>query len=192
MESIGKILEWLTKYGIIDIFFGVGIIAYIREKLKKRVVKSIDGIEILPRMEPLDGFFDIMIKNSSRDPFYIYRVRFKPGYFTSKADRKTVSSFLLSLVLMRWIDDRMPNFLEPRNTEGEYLLVGNTKDLIEAESVFLEPKEEASFPLGFEEGDLTFSKDKNVWQEVLRKKESGILRFHFVHGSDAGIFETQL
>lgn len=35
MEKIGYLLEWLTKYGIIDIFFGVGILAYIREKLKE-------------------------------------------------------------------------------------------------------------------------------------------------------------
>lgn len=155
-------------------------------------MKWIDGVEIIPVMEPSENFFSITIKNNSKEPLYIYRAYFKPGHFSTKVDRSSVSTFTFTLLFKTWVDNKMPRFYEPRNTNGAYLLTGDKKEIAGADSVFLEPREDASFALGFDENDLTFSKDKTIWYEIIKKKECGILQFHFVHGPTAGVFEAQL
>ncbi len=96
LDVFGSGLEWLTKYGLIDIFFGLGILAYIRRKLQKSSVHSIDGIEIIPKIEPLEGIIEIKVRNLSKEPLYIYRAYFKPGYPGPSIDLSSARSFAQS------------------------------------------------------------------------------------------------
>ena len=195
MNSIGNILELLTKYGIIDIFFGLGIIAYIREKFRKKSVKSLDGIEVSGHFnitEEDGGILEITIKNVSRDPLYLYRSYFLQGYNVNKIDKTTIGTFFHSLLFLSRINDKIPRFYDRRNNQGEYILRANTTKESDADSVFLRPGEDVEYYLGFQLSQIDKTRSAEYWDDVLERNQCGLIRTAFVHGANSGLLETQI
>jgi hypothetical protein len=193
MGWVAGVLESLARYGIIDIFFGLGILAYLRRLFRRRTTQEIEGVEIMPRVSAIDGYLEIKIKNDSRAPLYLYRGTFTPGYRTSQLDTSSLRSFTRTLILTSWRTDRLPRVTEPsRTTRGDYLLQVMDSQGEEAESIFLEPAQAASYALGLEP----------VWKEdpteiqraeaAVEESKCGLFRVHFVHGTRSGVLEIQI
>lgn len=99
MNDILRVLELLSRYGIIDIIFGLGVTGIIYSVFRKRAVRELKGIEITTKFR-YDAYKDyksrlnIFIKNNSGEPFFIYRVLFRPIKNASKILKTKVTSVI--------------------------------------------------------------------------------------------------
>ena len=99
MNNILAILELLSRYGIIDIIFGLGVTGIIYSAFRRRAVKELRGIEITTKFK-YDSYKDyksrlnIFIKNNSGEPFFIYRILFRPIKNASKILKTEVTSVI--------------------------------------------------------------------------------------------------
>lgn len=111
VEGLLQCLEWLAKYGFIDIVFGLGIGGFIVAHFRKRPVSEIDGVEIavqfLHTNDPniiYKSKLYFTIENHSGQPLYIYRVLFsstpatKQGPKLSPGIRKNITGWYLPTV----------------------------------------------------------------------------------------------
>src|SRR2546430_1446521 len=98
---LGK-LEWLSKYGFIDIIFGIGIFTFVAKILNKKIKSDIIGIDFMPEIIPFENQFKIAIKNHSPQPLYLYQAYIKPGYYTEKINNTNFSTFFVSFFKKTW------------------------------------------------------------------------------------------
>lgn len=189
MDLIGHTLEFLSRYGVIDIFFGVGIVAYLQRKLRSRMTDDIEGIEIMPRIAARDGFIELKFRNNSKDPLYLYRASFRPGYRSAKTDTTSLSKLIQTTMFYHWERGLLPRVTEDtRTTRGDFVLNGLDTKGEETDTLFLEARSTGSFLLGIEES----LRDDLEWDEILDKRQCGELRVHFVHGEAGGTLRVQL
>jgi hypothetical protein len=189
MSLIGRVLEFLSRYGLIDIFFGIGIVTYFQRKLRRRVTKAIDGVEIMPRIVARDGFIEIKVQNNSKDPLYLYRASFKPGYYSDKVDMSSMTAVIKSSIFAHWRNDILPRVTEgTRTLRGDFVLQAQDPQGEAADSLFLEPKQIGSYTLGVQES----TQDEQVWDQLLDRRHCGELQIHFVHGEMGGVLRTQI
>jgi len=88
MDLVLSKLEWLSKYGLIDIIFGIGVISFIFRIIKKAFPSNFEYLHIdvaigdsvsIPRAGKLDNSLIIRFRNAGYKNIYIARV-----YFQSK------------------------------------------------------------------------------------------------------------
>lgn len=189
MAWIGHLLEFLSRYGLIDIFFGVGIVTYFQRKFRRRVAEGIDGIEIMPRIAARDSFVEIKIRNNSKEPLYLFRASFRPGYRSSETDTSSLGSRIRTTFFYHWENGDLPRVTEgTRTIRGDFVLQGLDPKGEEVDSLFLEPKSAGAFLVGIEES----SQDDRVWDQILDKRRCGELRVHYVHGETGGLLQVQI
>lgn len=80
-------LEWLARYGIIDIFFGVGVIGFVAHLIRKVVPSNCEHLHVdvymggpveIPRAGKLDHSFVIALRNAGQVNLYVARAYFRP------------------------------------------------------------------------------------------------------------------
>lgn len=80
-------LEWLARYGFIDILFGIGVIGFLAKLIKKALPNNYDHLHVhvssggpvsIPGAGPLNHSFSIEIRNAGQTNFYIARAFFRP------------------------------------------------------------------------------------------------------------------
>ena len=84
MNNLLETLEYLSRYGFIDILFGLGIGGIIISAFRKRTVKELKSVEVAfffsfntnPKLNHKSKFY-ISIENRSDKPLYIYQARFR-------------------------------------------------------------------------------------------------------------------
>lgn len=189
---LGESLKFLSTYGLIDMFFGIGIIAVIQRRLRRRPVGGIDGIEIMPALNAREGLLRIRIKNNSQEPLYLYRARLKQGYFIDELDSSSLKVWIYTTMFMRWSDKDLPRATEPRTTQGDYLLQALDSEGKDAETLFLEPRMEGSYVLGFAPADPAHSAREDAWNHLLAERHVGKFIAHYGHGVSAGQIQIQI
>jgi hypothetical protein len=183
-------LEWLSKYGFIDIIFGIGIFTFIAKILKKKVRSDIESVDFLPHLDLTRKEFRLGIKNQSNQPLYLYKAYIKPGYFTERIDKTTVSNFFRTLFFKTWKTDKFPKITSRRKTtKGLYVLqvYEKTNDL--SPTLFIEPFHYKEYVLDFDDFDL---KDLENADDIFDNRQFGELKLYFVHGTNSGQLELQL
>ena len=190
MQTVLDILESLAKYGIIEIFFGIGILTYIKKKFQTRTKRYIDGVDILPSIPVDNDVLDIEIINNSREPFYLHHARFLPGYMTSRLDRTSIGTIIRTSFFMHRINDRLPpiSIRQDRNLDGECVLSAIDSEGNERAAIFLEPGERTGYLIHLEDTGL----EKQDWESMFHDHAIGRLTFSFVHGANSGIFQSQV
>lgn len=185
MESILKFIENMAKYGVIDVFFGIGIIQYIRVKLKKTTVTMIDGIDIVRRFQS-DGNYEIEIKNSTNNPLYIYRVYFNPKY------NKMIGT-AWDWFIMSWVRD-FPTISLRRGKplNGEYMLDAYNDEGVHLTTVFLENRQKVFYRLSLENGSQIVVNEKDSLHKMLDESRCGTLTLHCVHGVNQLTLSTRV
>jgi hypothetical protein len=87
MKNVLDALEWLARYGFIDILFGVGVIALLRRLLIKIVPSKYKWLEVnatpggpvtIPGAGAVDQSFRIQLVNSGSTNCYVGRAYFRP------------------------------------------------------------------------------------------------------------------
>ncbi len=82
-------LEWLSKYGLIDIFFGLGVVSIIARLVYKVLPSNYDHLHIdasiggkvsIPRVGEVEHSFSVSIRNSGQSNLYIARAYFRPRF----------------------------------------------------------------------------------------------------------------
>lgn len=79
-------LEWLARYGFIDIIFGIGVIGFLARLVKKAFPSNYDHLHINvkaggPASIPgakVDQTLNINLRNAGQTNFYIARAYFRP------------------------------------------------------------------------------------------------------------------
>jgi hypothetical protein len=190
MQRILDILEWLARYGFIEIFFGVGILTYIKRKFQTRTKRHIDGVDILPTIPVDNDVLEIEIINNSREPLYLHHARFRPGYISSKMDRTSLVTMIRTSFFTQWVNDRLPPISgrQSRNLQGECVLSAIDPEGNERAAIFLEPGNQTGYLINLEDTGLT----KRDWDSMFQDHVLGVLTFQFVHGSTNGIFQSQV
>jgi hypothetical protein len=188
MTLILNILEWLTKYGLIDIFFGVGILAYIQRKFRTRVRRYIEGVDILPAIPVDSDVLEIEIVNNSREPLYLHHARFRPGYASSQLDRTSVGTMIRTSFITHWVNDCLPPISgrQSRNLAGECVLSAINSGGEERAAIFLEPGDRTVYLVDLEDNHLT----RQDWGSMFQAHVLGLLTFHY--GITPGIFQSQV
>lgn len=191
IDSTLKGLEWLAKYGFIDIIFGAGILTVIANAFKSKAVKNIDGIEIIPLNvltgEAHDVTLQIEIRNLTHDPVYIFRSYFSPGYSMDMSSTTTIFKDLKKFMFMQWITSESPvvSSSEHRNSEGVYIITSQSSFEVEKHPPFLEYKESLNYFLRMQ---CTASE----LQAALNSRKTGQLELRLVHGNQTKILKTQV
>lgn len=81
-----KTLEWLAKYGFIDIIFGIGVVGFIARLVAKAFPSNYDHLHVhvsrggpvsIPRAGQLNHSLSILIRNAGQTNFYIARAYFR-------------------------------------------------------------------------------------------------------------------
>jgi hypothetical protein len=190
MKLILDVLEWLAKYGLIEIFFGVGILAYIKRKFHTRPRRYIEGVDILPTIPVDNDVLEIEIVNNSRETLYLHHARFRPGYETSRLDRTSLGTIIRTSFFVHWVNDRLPpiSSRQSRNLAGECVLSAIDSEGNKRPAIFLEPGERTGYLIDLEDSDLT----KRDWDSMFQDHALGVLTFHYMHGSANGMFQSQV
>lgn len=189
MELILATLEWLSKYGFIDIILSLGIFAYISKILKGRVKSNIDGIDLLPYISVEDKILHLSIKNQSSQPLYLYQAYVKPGYYTEQIDRSTFYSIIRTLFLKTWKNDTFPKMNRPKTTNGLYVLQVPDLNDNTSPTLFINPYSYKDYILDFEEISPIYSDNPN---KIFDDKKFGLLILQFVHGTNSGKLQLQI
>lgn len=190
IERIGNILECLSKYGLIDIIFGIGIFTYIAKYLKRKTKSDIFGIDLLPHIRVDDKLFILGIKNQSNQPIYLYQAYIKPGYSIEEFDKTSFWTKLNSYIFMTWKNDKFPKINnQPKTTKGFYILQVREKDNNLSPTLLIGPMQYGEYILEFDELTNDFNQYPN---QIFEKKQFGVLKLQFVHGTNSGTLEMQL
>lgn len=79
LKPIMDILEYLSKYGLIDIFFGIGILGIVSRLVSRVIPSNLDELHVnadfVVQNTPL---MFVQIANAGRKNIYISRAYFKP------------------------------------------------------------------------------------------------------------------
>lgn len=84
--SILEKLEWLTKYGFIDIVFGVGVLSFLVNLIRKAIPSNYEHLHIsismgeavsIPPNVTTQQSFNIYLSNAGQVNFYIARAYFR-------------------------------------------------------------------------------------------------------------------
>lgn len=189
-ESVGKGLEWLSKYGLIDIIFGIGIFTYISKYLKRKTKSDIIGIDLLPTILENEKVFVLGIKNQSSQPIYLYQAYIRPGYYKEEFDKTSFSTMLKSAFYMTWKTDKFPVINNrPKTTKGLYILQVRENDNNFSPTLFVGPFQYGEYILEYDELNANMPEKPN---EIFEKKEFGTLKLQFVHGTNWGNLEMKL
>jgi len=189
MEIILKTLETLSKYGIIDIVFGIGIFSLLAKLVQKKTFSDIQNIDLLPYIDRNRGFFILTIKNQSTEPLYLYQAYIEPGYYSEKVDKSSFRSRLITLMLKTWNTERFPRRInQTKTTKGYYIL-----QLLEpregmAPTLFIEPYHSGAYKLDIGVENL----DNINTDDIFENKQFGTLRLNFVKGTKTGQLEVQI
>lgn len=83
-------LEWLARYGFIDIIFGIGVISFLRRLIRRALPTNYEFLHVdvspgVPGFIPdyngkqvnVDQSFSLRISNSGRSNFYVARAYFR-------------------------------------------------------------------------------------------------------------------
>lgn len=72
-------LEWLAKYGFIDIFFGLGVLGFVYKLFQRAIPRNLDELSVSVDFESRNNhLLYIQISNSGGKNIYISRAYFKP------------------------------------------------------------------------------------------------------------------
>ena len=83
------ILEWLAKYGIFDLVFGLGVISLLARFIKRVLPSNCDHLHVdvfvggpvtIPRVGNLPHSFRISLRNAGQTNLYIARAYFRPKF----------------------------------------------------------------------------------------------------------------
>lgn len=193
MTKFLSLLEYLARYGIFDILFGIGILGYLRRLLRRRIVKALPGIDILPRITPHEGQLEMEIRNSSREPLYLYRATFRPGYYVRFSEENLLRDRIASLFVHIWKDGELIDSSgSSMTTRGDFLLRALDQDGDEVESLLLEPRMSATYVYAFDPVPVDKKASSSRWTKLIKQGRCGGFRAHFVHGTRAGILELQI
>ncbi|THF51821.1 hypothetical protein E6C50_08680 [Flavobacterium supellecticarium] len=184
-----NILEWLSKYGFIDILFGIGIFTIINKALKSKIKSSIDGADLLPYFDTDNNTFILGIKNQSSQPLYLYQAYVKPGYYIEEYDKTSFETKLRSLMLMKFVNDSFPKMDRPKTTDGNYVLQVQGIDRNISPTLFVEPFSYKEYSLDYRELSHKYIDNPN---EIFDNKKFGQLSLNFVHGVNSGKLILQL
>lgn len=178
-------LEWLARYGIIDIMFGLGILGYIRRLFRRPTVEHIEGLEIRRRFRVDGGYFEIEVLNLTSQSLYIYKAYFSRryqalsapwswfvGYYKTKFPKVTAS--------------------EKMNLRGEYLLVPHDQAGNRVQSVLLELRNSAFYCVHIEDGANIIANEQDRLDRLISERECGTLALHCVHGTSERILRTRI
>lgn len=189
MEWLLTKLEWLSKYGFIDIILSLGIFAYLNKVLKGRVKSNIDGVDLLPHFSIGEKKIIIGIKNQSSQPLYLYQAYIKPGYYSTKIDKSKFSLIVRTIFLKTWKNDTFPKMNRPKTTNGLYVLqVPNLNDN-SSPTLFIRPYSYEDYILDFEEMNPIYLDNPN---KIFDDKKFGELILQFVHGTNSGKLQLQI
>ncbi len=182
-------LETLSKYGIIDIVFGIGIFSLLAKLIRKKTFSDIENVDLLPYINMDNGTFILTIKNQSTEPLYLYQAYIEPGYYMEKVDKSTFKSRLITLMLKTWNTERFPRRInQTKTTKGYYILqlIQPTQGI--APTLFIEPYRYGEYKLDIGVENLY---DLN-FDDIFDKKQFGILKLNFVKGTKTGQLEVQI
>jgi hypothetical protein len=189
MEIILNTLETLSKYGIIDIVFGIGIFSLLAKLVQKKTFSDIENVDLLPYIDRNNGTFMLTIKNQSTEPLYLYQAYIEPGYYSEKVDKSSLKSRLITLMLKTWNTERFPRRInQTKTTKGYYILqLVEPKEGI-APTLFIEPYRYGEYKL-----DIGFENLSNLnTDDIFDNKQFGVLRLNFVKGTKTGQLEVQI
>lgn len=178
-------LEWLTRYGFIDILFGIGILGYIRKLLKKPIVEYIPGIEISRRFRANDGYFEIEVQNLSALPLYVYKAYFNRQYQS------------LSVPVSWFVDFYKTKFPKIKDTEkvnldGGYLLQPYDESRKPKRWAFLEFRNSAYYCINIEDGENVIANEKELLETLIQNRECGTLTLFCVHGTQENTLKVRI
>jgi len=81
-------LEWLTKYGFIEIFFGLGVVGLLARLIRKVLPSNYDHLHVdvfgsgpvtIPRVtDTIPHSFSIALRNAGNTNLYVARAYFRP------------------------------------------------------------------------------------------------------------------
>lgn len=189
MEIVLKTLETLSKYGIIDIVFGIGIFSLLAKLVRRKTYSDIENVDFLPYINQEDGQFTLTIKNQSTEPLYLYQAYLEPGYYSERVDISSLSRRIITLLLKTWNTERFPrNINQTKTTKGLYILQLLEPGHDNAPTVFIEPYRYGTYKL-----DLGTDNLNNLdLEDIFDKKQFGMLKLNFVKGTKTGQLEVQI
>ncbi len=190
MESILKILEWLSKYGMIDIIFGVGIFTFIANAFKSKTTSEIDSVDLLRYIDKNNNLFRLTIKNQTSEPLYLYKAYITPGYPSDIIDTSSLKNRIKTWLLIHWKTDKFPKVInQPKTLKGEYILQIENPNNNQSPTIFIERFGYGSYILHLDPESLSNIENPN---EIFEKNQFALLRLSFVNGNKAGVLEVQL
>lgn len=184
-----EILEWLSRYGFIDITFGIGVFTLAAKFFRSKIKSRIDGVSLLPHIDVNQSNFILMIKNQSTLPLYIYQATIKPGYHSDQVDNTSFKTKLKTWIFTTYKRDTFPRMHIPQTTDGLYILQVQGLDDNISPTLFIEPFRHAEYFIEIGGVSDVYPNNPNL---VFEEKKFGTLTFMFVHGVDAGQFTLQI
>jgi hypothetical protein len=178
-------LEWLARYGIIDIVFGVGILGYLRQLFRSPTVEHIPGVEIHRRFRTDGGYLEIEVMNLSSQPLYIYKAHFNRRYETLGVP--------WNWFVVAW-RTKFPKAAatEKMNLQGEYLLIPHNQAGNRVQWVLLEFRNSAFYTVHIENGAEFIAREQDSLNRLISKRECGTLTLYCVHGTSERILRTRI
>jgi hypothetical protein len=190
IDTLLKTLETLSKYGIIDIIFGVGIFTLLPKLLKRRKATDLVGVDLIPSIDNNGSCFMLMIKNQSSEPLYLYQAYIKPGYYASELDKTSLRRIFITSLVNTWKTDRFPKVSgERKTTKGLYILQLINDQNGYAPTLFIEPHRYQTYKLDLGTADPDQSLD---FYDIFEKHQFGVFKVNFVHGTKSGQLEVQI
>jgi hypothetical protein len=174
-------MEWLAKYGFIDIALAAGLFGALSRLFRSKTVSEIDGLEILISVAT-DNILVIELQNQTSQPIYIYRQYFAPGYHLSY----TEGGWRTYLIYM-WTNKSCVEFAatEPRNHNGQIILRPVRDDGTAYSPPFLEPKASLKYNLELSETE------PHVHKRLIAGK-LGLLTVSLIHGTEVKVLQRAM
>ncbi|HEX8195559.1 MAG TPA: hypothetical protein VF571_05050 [Pyrinomonadaceae bacterium] len=185
LKTFLDLLEWLAKYGFIDILFGIGIFEYFRRKFRRTIVEQINDVEIRRSFESESASYEIEIVNLSKEPLYVYQAYFTPFYLSDEG--------LLGYVYYYTKRDFPRLATEERSTlSGNYILtaINQNGDLLE--TPFLESKGALFYRVKIDNGKEHIINNRENLDELIEQRKCGTLNLKCVHGTKYNILRTRV
>jgi len=190
LEWLGNCLEWLARYGLIDILLGIGIVGYFRQFLRRPIVDHIDGLEIGRKFQPSGGYFEIKLLNLSGESLYVYRSYFAP-YFVEPGR-------LLLRQPLAWFKffrrRKLPSVArsESQTVRGEYVLVPLDQTGNPLKSAFIQRGDSIYYRVHLENGSAIITEKQAELDQLLLRRECGTITLHCVHGTTPRVLKTRV
>jgi hypothetical protein len=173
-------LEFLSKYGLIDIVFGIGILQIFRLAFRRTKVDKLPGIDILRGFDATGGYFEIEVSNLSSEPLYIYRSYFTPWRFEVSTAQNSYGKLMRLLFQPSKFPPISRSQRQVVNTSYSlkpYVSSGTAKN-----SAFIEPQSSISYRVPIEDGVNVIATQHQELDQMINSGRCGTIELHCVHG----------